>query len=146
MTALTLYRPWRERMWGRDLLPSMFRTSLFDLTDEDDTVRVPRVDVTETETEFNIKAELPGFAKKEIDLEVADGVLTLSAEHTEEKEEKKENYHLRERHYGSYSRSFRLPEGVDSEKIDAKMENGVLNVILPKREEEKPKKIEVKVH
>jgi len=133
-------------MWGRDLLPSMFRTSLFDLTDEDDTVRVPRVDVTETETEFNIKAELPGFAKKEIDLEVADGVLTLSAEHTEEKEEKKENYHLRERHYGSYSRSFRLPEGVDSEKIDAKMENGVLNVILPKREEEKPKKIEVKVH
>jgi HSP20 family protein len=93
-----------------------------------------------------ITAELPGMDEKNIEVKVTDGILTIKGEKQEEKEEKKKDYYLHERHFGSFERSFGLPEGVDINKIEAAFKKGVLTVTLPKKPEaQKPaKKIEVK--
>ncbi|MEW5723497.1 MAG: Hsp20/alpha crystallin family protein [Thermodesulfobacteriota bacterium] len=122
--------------------PSLFRHFF----DEGERLVLPKVDVVEGETEYKITAEVPGYAREDLKVEVDNGVLRLSAEKKEEKEEKKENYHLRERRYGSFARSFNLPENVDGGKIEAKVKDGVLTVIVPKAEPSRPKQIEVKVH
>jgi len=108
--------------------------------------RPPIVDVAERENEYEITAELPGMEEKDIELTVSDDVLKIKGERKEEKEEKNKDYHISERRYGSYQRSFRLPEGVDDSKIEAKFKNGLLTVTLPKTAEaqKKSKKIEVK--
>jgi HSP20 family protein len=108
--------------------------------------RAPVVDVAERENEYEITAELPGMEEKDIELTVSDDVLKIKGERKEEKEEKNKDYHISERRYGSYQRSFRLPEGVDDSKIEAKFKNGLLTVTLPKTAEaqKKSKKIEVK--
>jgi len=93
-----------------------------------------RVNIAETDNTYEIEAELPGLDEKDIDLKVAEGVLTIWGERKEEKEEKKKNYHLVERSYGSFQRSFALPENVLEDKIDAKFSKGVLTITLPKRE------------
>lgn len=107
-----------------------------------------RVNVAETDDAYEIEAELPGLSEKDIELKVADGVLTISGERKEEKEEKKKDYHLRERSYGSFQRSFALPQNVVEDKIDAKFSKGVLTIRLPKSEPgaEKPgeKRIAIK--
>lgn len=146
MTALTLYDPLKGLLPRRRLFDDLFRPFFFDTFEEKEYTIVPRVDVAETEHEYLVTAELPGFAEKEIQLELNDRQLKLTAEHEEEKKEEQEEYHLRERRYGTYVRVFNLPENVDREKINAKMENGVLKVTLSKTEESKPKKIEIKVH
>jgi HSP20 family protein len=106
----------------------------------------PVVDVAESEKAFEITAELPGMDEKNIEVKAADGRLTIKGEKQEEKEEKKKDYYLHERHFGSFERSFEVPESVDSEKIEASFKKGVLTVTLPKKSEaQKPaKKIEVK--
>jgi HSP20 family protein len=106
----------------------------------------PAVDVTESEKAYEITAELPGMDEKKIEVKVADGGLTIKGEKQEEKEEKKKNYYLHERHFGSFERCFGLPEGVDTNKIEAAFNKGVLRVTLPKKPEaQKPvKKIDVK--
>jgi HSP20 family protein len=106
----------------------------------------PVVDVTETESEYRVKAELPGMEEKDIDIALTGGVLMIKGEKRQEQEEKKENYFVSERRYGTFQRSFRLPEDVDPEKIEASMKSGVLTLTLPKRPEAqaKAKKIEVK--
>lgn len=106
----------------------------------------PAVDVAETEKAYEITAELPGMDEKNIEVKVTDGSLTIKGEKQEEKEEKKKDYYLHERHFGSFERSFRLPEGVDADKIEASFKKGVLTVTLPKKPEaQKPaKKVEVK--
>jgi HSP20 family protein len=93
-----------------------------------------RVNVAETDSAYEIEAELPGLDQKDIELKVSDGVMTLSGERKAEQEEKKKDYHLMERSYGSFRRSFALPDNVVEDKIDAKFANGVLMVTLPKRE------------
>lgn len=107
-----------------------------------------RVNVMETDSAYEIEAELPGLDQKDIELKVSDGVLTLSGERKAEQEEKKKDYHLMERSYGSFRRSFTLPDNIVEDKIDAKFANGVLTVMLPKREPgaTKPgeKKIDIK--
>jgi len=103
----------------------------------------PRVDIRETDDALLLQAELPGIDKKDIRLEVKDGVLTLSGERRYEKDVKEENVHRVERAYGSFSRSFSLPTNVDADKVDANMKNGVLEVRLPKRESAKPKAIAI---
>ena len=103
----------------------------------------PRVDIRETDDALLVQAELPGIDKKDVQLEVKDGVLTLSGERRYEKDVKEENVHRVERAYGSFSRSFSLPSNVDADKVDAKMKNGVLEVRLPKRESAKPKAISI---
>jgi HSP20 family protein len=107
---------------------------------------VPAVDMTETDKAYEITAELPGMDEKSIEVKLVNGDLTIKGEKQEEKEEKKKDYCLHERHFGSFERSFELPEGVDAEKIEATFRKGVLTVTLPKKPEaQKPaKKIEVK--
>jgi HSP20 family protein len=97
----------------------------------------PAVDIFEDEKEIVIKADLPDVKEQDIDVHVEDGQLTLKGERKFEHEEKKENYHRVERRYGSFQRTFGLPENVDAEKIAAKYDKGVLKVTLPKVE--KPK-------
>lgn len=107
-----------------------------------------RVNVVETDSAYEIEAELPGLDQKDIELKVSDGVLTLSGERKAEQEQKKKDYHLMERSYGSFRRSFTLPDNIVEDKIDARFANGVLTVTLPKREPgaTKPgeKKIDIK--
>jgi HSP20 family protein len=106
----------------------------------------PPVDITESERAYEIAAELPGMDEKSIEVKLVNGGLTIRGEKREEREEKKKDYYLHERHFGSFERSFALPEGVDSDKIAASFTQGVLKIVLPKKPEAiKPeKKIEVK--
>lgn len=104
---------------------------------------LPAVDVSETGAEIVVKAELPGMSKDDIELNLQDNVLTLKGEKKQEKNEEKENYHRVERSYGSFSRSFTLPAGVDQENVQANFKDGVLMITLPKAEEAKKKKIEI---
>jgi HSP20 family protein len=105
----------------------------------------PLVDITEDEKEYVIKAEVPEIKKEDIKLTVQDNVLTISGERKSEKEEKGKKYHRVERTYGSFMRSFTLPEDADGSKVAAEYKEGMLNVRLPKAEKAKPKSIEVKV-
>lgn len=105
----------------------------------------PLVDITEDDKEYLIKAELPEMKKEEIKINVHEDVLSISGERKYEKEEKGKKYHRVERAYGSFVRSFTLPEDADSSKINAEYKEGVLKLHLPKSEKAKPKAIEVKV-
>jgi HSP20 family protein len=105
----------------------------------------PTVDISETETEFLIKAELPDIKKEAVKVTVEDGVLTIRGERTREKEEKGKKYHRVERSYGRFVRSFTLPDSVDAAAVKAEYADGVLNLHLPKSEKAKPKQIEVRV-
>ncbi len=104
----------------------------------------PRMDVTETDKEFEITAELPGLEEKDVQVNVADNVLTIRGEKKVEKEEKDKDYHLVERSYGSFERSLELPAGVDPDAIAASIANGVLTVKVPKPAAAQAKKVEVK--
>jgi HSP20 family protein len=108
--------------------------------------KMPAVDVVENEKGYEITADLPGMEENNIEVKVTDGVLTIKGERQGEKEEKKRDYYLQERSFGSFQRSFELPESVDTDKIEAAFKKGVLAVKLPKKAEaQKPaKKIEVK--
>jgi HSP20 family protein len=105
----------------------------------------PAVDMVEKETAYEMTAELPGMDEKNIELTVADDMLTIKGEKREEKEEKKKDYYLSERRFGSFERSFRLPEGVESDKIEASFKKGVLTVTLPKTPEAQKKSKEKKI-
>lgn len=106
----------------------------------------PAVDVAEDDKAFRITAELPGMSEKDIDVTISGDMLTIKGEKREEKEEKAPNYYVSERRFGFFQRSFALPDGVDRDKIEAKFENGVLTLTLPKTPEavKQQKKIEVK--
>jgi len=103
------------------------------------------VDIVEDENEYLIKAELPEVKKDDVKVTVQDDVLTISGERMFEKEEKGRKYHRMERAYGSFARSFTLPEDADGVKVAAEFKDGVLKVHLPKSEQAKPKSIEVKI-
>lgn len=106
----------------------------------------PAVDVVEKDNEYEITAEMPGIDEKNIDVKLANRTLTIRGEKQEDKEEKGKDYHLSERRYGSFQRSFALPEGVDVNGIEASFTKGVLTVRLPKSEDARKaeKKISVK--
>jgi HSP20 family protein len=103
----------------------------------------PAVDIFETENEVVIKAELPGMEAKDIDIRLENNVLTLKGERRFLSEAKEENYHRVEREYGTFSRSFSLPSAVKEDKIKAEYKDGMLRVMLPKKEEVKPKAIKI---
>jgi HSP20 family protein len=105
----------------------------------------PLVDIMEDEKEYLIKVELPEMKKEEVKLTVENDVLTISGERKCAKEEKGEKHHRIERAYGSFLRSFSLPEDADGSKVSADYKDGILRVHLPKSEKAKPKAIEVKV-
>lgn len=103
-------------------------------------------DVLETDEHIIVKADLPGMDIANIDINVTDNTLTLTGEKKEEREEKKEQYQVSERRFGSFCRSFRLPGDVKADETDATYENGVLRVSIPKSEGTKSRRIEVKAH
>lgn len=104
------------------------------------------MDIVEKDNAYEVTADLPGFDEKDIEVKLDNGSLCIKGERKSEKEEKKKDYHLTEREFGSFQRRFALPSGVDTDKIDARLNKGVLTVILPKKPDaQKPAKtIEVK--
>jgi HSP20 family protein len=116
---------------------------------EKDTMTVfdwaPSVDIIETPEAFQIKAELPDVKKDDVKISVDGGVLRIEGERKQEKEEKGKRFHRIERSYGSFLRTFTLPDNVDESKVQAEFKDGILNVRLPKSEKAKPRAIEVKV-
>lgn len=101
------------------------------------------VDVREDENHFYVEAEMPGLTKDDIEVTLENGVLTISGEKKTSVDEQKENFHLRERRYGRFTRAFTLPSAVDESKVNAVLKDGILTVTLDKREEVKPRKIAV---
>jgi len=104
------------------------------------------IDLKESDKEYTVEAELPGMSEKDIELELHDGMLTLKGEKRSERDEKKDDYHVTERSFGSVRRTIRVPDGVDEDRISANFKNGVLTVTLPKSKEaqKKARKIAVK--
>ncbi len=109
---------------------------------------VPAVDVEETENEYLFKAEMPGLKKEDVKISLLDNVLTLTGEKkTEEKKtDKEKKYHRVERSYGSFQRSFALSSPIQGDKISASYRDGILEIVVPKSEESKPKEIDIKVN
>ena len=103
----------------------------------------PSIDVSETEDSLVVKAEMPGMNKEDIDITLSNGILTLSGEKKEEREDKQENYHVKESRHGSFRRSFRVPADVEADKIEATYTDGVLRLTVPKSEGAKAKKIAI---
>jgi HSP20 family protein len=148
MNALTKWNPFRELEEMQNRLSSLFgRTPVRGPGEEAMTVSewTPLVDITEDDKEYLIKAELPEVKKEEVKVTVENGTLTITGERKFEKEEKGKKYHRIERAYGSFMRSFTLPEGAAGDKVSADFKDGVLKVHLPKSAEAKPKSIDVKV-
>ena len=106
---------------------------------------VPAVDISESEKEIIIHAEIPGVDAKDLDITLSGRTLTMKGERKQEQEEKKENYHRIERRYGSFSRSFELPSDVDESRVEAAYKDGVLTVNLPKIKEQSAKRKRVKI-
>lgn len=106
----------------------------------------PAVDVIEREDAFEVTAEVPGLDERNIEVKLSNGCLTIRGEKQEEKEDRRKEYHLSERRYGSFQRTFRVPDEVDADKVEAVFEKGVLRVKLPKRPEAKKneRKVEIK--
>lgn len=105
----------------------------------------PQVDIAETDKEFMIKAEMPEVNKEDIRIAVNNGILTIRGHRKQEKEETGKKFHRIERHYGSFSRGFTLPDNIDEDNIEADFKDGVLNLQIPKTDEAKQRTIEVKV-
>lgn len=112
---------------------------------EEGKIWVPAVDIYEDEEQVVLKAEIPGIEEKNIDIKLEGNVLTMKGERKFEHEEKKKNWTRIERAYGTFQRSFSLPEYVDTEKVSAEYKNGILSIFLPKKPETKTKQIKVEI-
>jgi HSP20 family protein len=150
MSALTRWDPFKEMEELQNRLSGFFsRVPLRRGNGEKESITVaewaPLVDITEDDKEYLIKAELPEVKKEEVKVTVEHGILTITGERKFEKEEKGRKYHRIERAYGSFVRTFTLPDDADAEKVNAEFKDGVLKVHLTKSERAKPKQIEVKL-
>jgi HSP20 family protein len=149
MTALMRWDPFCELEDMSERLNRAFNRQTGRSTNGKGTITladwIPTVDIAETEAEYQIKAELPEVKKEDVKVTVEDGVLTIQGERRHEIEEKGKKYHRVERSYGSFVRSFTLPDHVDDVKVKAEYKDGVLHLHLPKSEKAKPKAIDVKV-
>lgn len=146
--ALVKYNPLRELRSMQDQMNRILNLSWnHDLPSEDikEGLWQPAVDIYETADSIVIKAELPDVDQKDIEVRIEEGTLILKGERKHEDEVKKENYHRIERYFGSFQRSFSLPTTVDQEKVGASCERGVLTITLPKKEETKPKQINIQI-
>jgi len=124
----------------------LFDTSFPGRSSESDlTTWAPAVDIQETENELMLKADLPGIEEKDIDVRIENNTLTIRGERKFEKQVNEDNYLRVDRSYGSFSRSFSLPNTINTEAINAEYKNGVLTVQMPKRAESKPKQVKVNV-
>ncbi len=147
MTVLTRFYPYRELNTLQDRVNRLFHESFSGGRDESLATSsfAPAVDVYEDEHNVTLKIEVPGIDEKDIDVRVENNTLTVHGERKFEKEEKEENYRRVERQYGSFSRTFTLPNIVDTESVSADYEKGVLKIKLAKKAEAKPKQIKVNV-
>ena len=147
MTVLTRWEPFREFVTLQDRMNRLFRESYPEGREEALTTSTfaPPVDVYEDEHSITLKIEVPGIDEKDIDVRLENNTLTVHGERKFEKEEKEENYRRVERQYGSFTRTFTVPNTVDAENVTANYDKGVLNVQLAKKSEAKPKQIKVNV-
>src|SRR5215470_11874219 len=146
MTVLTRWDPFREFSTLQDRMNRLFRDSYGEGQEALSTSTfAPAVDVYEDEHNVTLKIEVPGIDEKDIDVRIENNTLTVHGERKIEKEEKEENYRRVERQYGSFTRSFTLPNTVDVEHVSAHYDKGVLKITLPKKAEAKPKQIKVNV-
>jgi len=148
MTVLTRFEPFREFSTLQDRMSRLFRESFSDPGRDESLVAssfAPAVDVYEDEHNVTLKIEVPGIEEKDIDIRVENNLLTVHGERKIEKEEKEENYRRVERQYGSFTRTFTLPNTVDTDNVQATYDKGVLKITLPKKAEAKPKQIKVNV-
>ena len=146
MTMLTRWDPFRELNVFQDRMNRLFQD--FTPRGEQELTAgnfVPAVDIYEDEHNITLKVEVPGLDPKDVDVRLEGNTLTIKGERKFEKEEKEENFHRLERRYGSFVRSFTLPDTVDTDNVKADYENGVLKVQLAKRAEAKPKQIKVNI-
>ena len=138
--------PFRELMSLRSVMDRMFDNAFFGEPSEWRSLTGDlALDVAENEEEFLVKASLPGINPDDLDITFSGKTLTIKGEYKAEEEKEDVHYHLRERRYGSFSRSLSLPTPIDADEIEAKYEAGVLTLHLPKTEEAKPKRIAVGV-
>jgi HSP20 family protein len=147
---LSRVSPWKELEEMEKRLSGFFaRTPATAGGDKREAIAVaewsPLVDITEDEKEYIVKAEIPEMKKEDIKLNIHDDLLTITGERKYEKEEKGKKYHRVERAYGSFMRSFTLPEDADGSKVSAEYKDGLLKVHIPKSEKAKPKTTEVKI-
>ncbi len=154
MTRMLDLVPYRGSLMGRDLLRDM--RDVFDRFErlfedfelptifEERETWMPAFDIAENEKEYIVTAEVPGIDPKDIEITISNGVLTIKGEKKREEEDRGENYYYMERQYGAFQRSFRLPEEVNEDEIEATYKNGVLRLVIPKAHEGKVKRIEIK--
>jgi len=148
MTFVTRWDPFREFVSLQDRVNRLFRESQAGVGGEEalaTSTFAPPVDVYEDEHNITLKIEVPGIDEKDIDIRIENNTLTVHGERKFEKDEKEENYRRVESRYGSFTRTFTLPTTVDSEKVEANYDKGVLKVKLAKKAEAKPKQIKVNV-
>jgi HSP20 family protein len=148
MTVLTRWEPFRELSTLQDRINRAFRESYREGGQNESLTTssfAPAVDVYEDEHNVTLKIEVPGIDEKDINVNLENNTLTVRGERKIEKEEKEENFRRVESQYGSFTRTFTLPTTVDSEKVSATYDKGVLKIALPKKAEAKPKQIKVNV-
>jgi len=149
MNTLTRWEPFREMEDLQNRLSTLFGRTPMRRGNGKENITLPEwtplADITEDDREYVIKAELPELKREDVKVTVENGVLTISGERKFEKEEKKKKYHRVERGYGSFVRTFALPEDADANKVKAQFKQGMLELHLPKNEKAKPKQIEVNV-
>jgi HSP20 family protein len=148
--AIVRWQPFRDLLATEREFDRLFRDAfptMFGDREAEPSTRpwAPAVDIYENENNIVLKAELPGVDPKDVEVRVEDNTLYLKGERKFEKETKEENYHRIERSYGSFARSFALPNSIDAEKVAAECKDGLLTLTLPKREEAKPKTIKINV-
>jgi HSP20 family protein len=147
MTMLNNVTRWNPTVayLNREPFARLFDSFFGDLPSEDVSSRswVPPVDIQETEDGYRLQAELPGLTRDDVQITLENNVLRLSGERKFEKDVQKEGYHRIERTYGSFARSFALPQQVNGEGVQAAFENGLLTITVPKAEQAKPRKIAI---
>lgn len=147
--ALVKWDPFREATTLQERINRLFEDAFPRARDREEDLNLgtwrPAVDIYEEETGVVLKAELPGVKKEDVSVEVKDNVLTIKGERKVDSEVKEKNYYRRERTHGSFSRSFNLQYAVNPDKIKARFKDGVLEIEVPKPEEEKTKQINVNI-
>jgi len=146
--AIVRWEPFRDLLTTQREFDRLFKEAFSPMSGETEVSTrswAPPVDIYETQDAIVLKAELPGIDPKDVEVRVEDNTLYLKGERNYEKEVKEQNYHRIERSYGSFARSFSLPNSISADKVKAEYKDGLLTLTMPKREEAKPKTIKIDV-
>jgi len=144
--AIIRWDPLRDLVSIRDKMNRLFEDAVTQRGEEKELVAsswAPAVDIYEDEAQLVLTAEVPGLSEQDVEIKIEDNVLSIQGERKLEKETREENYHRIERAYGSFYRSFTLPNYIDQDKIRAEHESGVLKITMPKKAELKPRKVRI---